>query len=68
MDFAQNIKHYFGIEILPIFRDYDKGLALLTSVYNELVSTSRKIIETAISVFTASLNASSTKAPSISFF
>jgi Transposase DDE domain len=67
-DFAHNIKHYFGVEILPISRDYEKNLALPTSAYNELVGSARKIIETSISVFTGSLNAASTHARSISGF
>ncbi|KAF0247384.1 MAG: hypothetical protein FD167_3218, partial [bacterium] len=66
VDFAQNIKLLFGVEILPISRDYDKDLALPISAYNELVGKGRKIIETTISVFTGSLNAASTKSRSIS--
>ena len=66
--FAHNIKHYFGVDILAISRDYDKNLALPTSAYNELVSKGRKIIETSISIFTGSMNAASTKARSISGF
>lgn len=68
VDFAQNIKHYFGVEILAISRDYDKYLALPISAYNELVSKGRKIIETSISLFTELMNSSSTKARSISGF
>ncbi len=68
VDFAQNIKLLFGVEILPISRDYDKDLALPISAYNELVGKGRKIIETTISVFTGSLNAASTKSRSISGF
>jgi hypothetical protein len=68
VDFAQNIKQFFGVEILAITRDYEKDLALPISAYNELVSKARKIIETTISVFTGSLNAASTHARSISGF
>lgn len=68
VDFAHNVKHYFGVDLLAIARDYDKDLALPISAYNELVSKGRKIIETSISVFTGSMNAASTHSRSITGF
>lgn len=65
-DYALNLKHYFGVEMLAISRDYDKDLPL--SAYNELVGKGRKIIETTISILARSFNAESTCARSISGF
>lgn len=67
-DYALKLKQVFGVEILPISRDYLKDLALAPSAYNELVSKGRKIIETSISILTGSMNASWTFSRSISGF
>lgn len=66
--FAHNIKLFFGVDILAISRDYDKDFLSPISAYNDLVSKGRKIIETSISVFSGSLNASWTHSRSISGF
>ena len=54
-DYAQRLKQSYGIDLLPIERNYDKDLG--DSGLNLMLKKTRKIIETTISEFTQTLKA-----------